>query len=311
MHGALLVDKPSGPTSHDIVAFARRGAEDAERSATPARSIRSRPACSSLLVGHATRLSQFLVTDEKEYLADIRLGLATDTYDAQGSSRLRGASREARLPRSRRRSRFAGSWPISSARSLNCRRLSQRRKSAECGRTRRREERARRSQARDSHGPELELSTARSRSRPRDSDATLARRRCSSGLLRPLAGPRPRAAAGLRRPPRGAAADPRRASSRWPTPSRWSALEAAGARRPARLIPIEHLLPGMPAVTLTDEGQRRARNGNTLAPAHLDWPLAAGRGRARKSGCWTPSESCWRWPNGAADGLLHPLLVLR
>src|SRR5262249_45933300 len=35
-----------------------------------------------LLVGHATRLSQFLVTDEKEYIADVRLGIATPTYDA-------------------------------------------------------------------------------------------------------------------------------------------------------------------------------------------------------------------------------------
>src|SRR5215218_9419 len=35
-----------------------------------------------MLVGHATRLAQFLVADEKEYIADVRLGAATRTYDA-------------------------------------------------------------------------------------------------------------------------------------------------------------------------------------------------------------------------------------
>ena len=40
-------------------------------SATPARSIRSRPACSPLVVGRATRLAQFLSSDEKEYVADV------------------------------------------------------------------------------------------------------------------------------------------------------------------------------------------------------------------------------------------------
>src|SRR6188474_660883 len=81
MHGALLVDKPSGPTSHDIVAFARRALK------TPAIGHTGTldPLATGLLVllvGHATRLSQFLVTDDKEYIADVRLGAATPTYDA-------------------------------------------------------------------------------------------------------------------------------------------------------------------------------------------------------------------------------------
>src|SRR6266540_1173968 len=82
MHGALLVDKPSGPTSHDIVAFARRALKTPRVGHTGTLD----PLATGLLVlliGHATRLSQFLVTDEKEYIADVRLGISTPTYDAQ------------------------------------------------------------------------------------------------------------------------------------------------------------------------------------------------------------------------------------
>ena len=83
MNGALLIDKPSGPTSHDIVAFARRALKTREIGHTGTLD----PLATGLLVlliGQATRLSQFLVTDEKEYIADVRLGRSTPTYDAQG-----------------------------------------------------------------------------------------------------------------------------------------------------------------------------------------------------------------------------------
>ena len=81
MHGALLVDKPSGPTSHDVVAFTRRLLKTPRVGHTGTLD----PLATGLLVllvGHATRLSRFLVTDEKEYIADVRLGIATPTYDA-------------------------------------------------------------------------------------------------------------------------------------------------------------------------------------------------------------------------------------
>ncbi len=81
MHGALLVDKPSGPTSHDIVAFTRRVLKTKRVGHTGTLD----PLATGLLVmlvGHATRLAQFLVADEKEYVADVRLGIATATYDA-------------------------------------------------------------------------------------------------------------------------------------------------------------------------------------------------------------------------------------
>lgn len=79
--GALLVDKPSGPTSHDVVAVVRRtlGMSRVGHTGT------LDPLATGLLVmliGPATRLARFLAADEKEYVADIRLGVATPTYDA-------------------------------------------------------------------------------------------------------------------------------------------------------------------------------------------------------------------------------------
>ena len=82
MDGALLVDKPSGMTSHDVVARVRR----ALRTPRVGHTGTLDPSATGLLVllvGRATRLSQFLVLDFKEYIADIRLGISTPTYDAE------------------------------------------------------------------------------------------------------------------------------------------------------------------------------------------------------------------------------------
>lgn len=79
--GALLVDKPAGPTSHDIVAVVRRALKIQRIGHTGTLD----PLATGLLVlliGPATRLAQFVATDEKEYIADVRLGIATPTYDA-------------------------------------------------------------------------------------------------------------------------------------------------------------------------------------------------------------------------------------
>jgi tRNA pseudouridine55 synthase len=79
--GALLVDKPVGPTSHDIVAFVRRTLKTPRVGHTGTLD----PLATGLLVllvGPATRLAQFLAGDDKEYVADIRLGASTPTYDA-------------------------------------------------------------------------------------------------------------------------------------------------------------------------------------------------------------------------------------
>lgn len=82
MDGLLIVDKPSGPTSHDVVARARRLLRERRIGHTGTLD----PLASGVLplvVGRATRLARFLEGD-KRYAAVIRLGSSTDTYDVLG-----------------------------------------------------------------------------------------------------------------------------------------------------------------------------------------------------------------------------------
>lgn len=79
----LPVDKPEGPTSHDIVARARRALGERRVGHTGTLD----PFASGLLllcVGSATRLSQYLTGQDKEYVARARLGVETDSLDRDG-----------------------------------------------------------------------------------------------------------------------------------------------------------------------------------------------------------------------------------
>ena len=81
--GILLVDKPQGITSHDVVSRMRRLA--GTRKIGHAGTLD--PMATGLLVlgvNHATRLLHYLVGLDKEYLATIRLGWDTTTDDAEG-----------------------------------------------------------------------------------------------------------------------------------------------------------------------------------------------------------------------------------
>lgn len=80
----IRVDKPVGPTSHDVVALARR----ALRTRRVGHTGTLDPFASGLLllvVGAATRLSEHLTALPKTYRATLRLGATTDTDDATGS----------------------------------------------------------------------------------------------------------------------------------------------------------------------------------------------------------------------------------
>lgn len=84
LSGVLLVDKPEGPTSHDLVALARRllGTRRIGHAGT------LDPLATGLLIlmiGKATRLAPFLSGADKTYRGIVRLGFATDTYDRGGS----------------------------------------------------------------------------------------------------------------------------------------------------------------------------------------------------------------------------------
>ena len=82
MHGVLIVDKPAGPTSHDVVARVRRAVGISRIGHTGTLDPLATGVL-ALVIGRATRLAQFLSSDEKEYVAGVRLGWATATYDAE------------------------------------------------------------------------------------------------------------------------------------------------------------------------------------------------------------------------------------
>lgn len=83
MDGAIIVDKPAGWTSHDVVGKMRRiaGTRRVGHLGT------LDPMATGVLpvvINRATRLSQFLMKADKVYEAVVRFGFATDTYDAEG-----------------------------------------------------------------------------------------------------------------------------------------------------------------------------------------------------------------------------------
>src|SRR5947199_9984086 len=83
LDGALLIDKPSGPTSHDVVDAIRRQFQ-----------IKKVGHCGTLdpnatglliiVLGRGTKLSERLMTDDKVYEGTIKFGEATDSYDSDG-----------------------------------------------------------------------------------------------------------------------------------------------------------------------------------------------------------------------------------
>jgi len=83
MNGLLIVDKPPGMTSHDVVSRVRKltGESSVGHLGT------LDPMATGvlpLLLGRYTRLAQFFKQDSKRYTGTIRFGFATDTYDADG-----------------------------------------------------------------------------------------------------------------------------------------------------------------------------------------------------------------------------------
>lgn len=84
MDGLILVDKPSGLTSHDVVARIRRRLAGAKTGHFGTLD----PLATGLLlvaVGKAVRFNPYYAARDKSYEGRIRLGLSTDTYDAEGS----------------------------------------------------------------------------------------------------------------------------------------------------------------------------------------------------------------------------------
>ncbi len=257
--GVLVVDKPAGPTSHDVVAVARRalacrkvghlGTLD-----PPATGVLP------LVVGRATRLAPLFSGAGKQYDAVIRLGLETDTDDiggavvggrdaadpgAPGPPPPPGAVEEAAA-------RFVGSQlqrpPAVSAKKLGGVRaydLARRGRPAAPAPVRVAVDTL---EVLSIDGPRVRCRIACSagfyvRALARDLGESLGCGGCLETLRRERHG-------------RFTLADA--------VPL--DRLVEEGAGTAARLIPIDDLLPELPGVVLTDRGARRAAHGNPIAP---------------------------------------------
>lgn len=88
MKGVLVVDKPQGLTSHDVVAVARRALGHTRIGHTGTLD----PLATGVLplaVDRATRLVRFLTASDKDYAAIVRFGFTTDSYDITGAETAR------------------------------------------------------------------------------------------------------------------------------------------------------------------------------------------------------------------------------
>src|SRR5574340_123377 len=83
--GVLVIDKPVGLTSHEVVQIVRRGTYIRRAGHTGTLDPRASGVL-VVLVGPAVRLSEYVSASDKRYQAVIQLGKTTDTYDADGKT---------------------------------------------------------------------------------------------------------------------------------------------------------------------------------------------------------------------------------
>jgi len=320
MDGLLVVDKPAGPTSHDVVMRIRRVLGEPRVGHTGTLD----PAATgvlALVLGRATRLAQFLSDTDKSYEAVVRFGFATDTADAQG--RAVGPASSAAMPSRDAidealdafRGTFLQQPPAFSAKKIGGTRshtLARRR--------------ARDAVVADAAAaaalPVPTTVTAHAIDVVRvDGDTVMLRVDCSSGFyVRSLAhdlGARLGIGAHL--------AALRRTRAGECTVDHAIALEAA-ERAPgdaiAAIVPMSAMLPRLPAFTLTADGVRRAMNGCALGERDIATDdTRIGSLQGTQSPVPGPPSPLARLldPAGclvgigrhlAARGLLHPSVIL-
>ena len=303
--GILIVDKPAGPTSHDIVAVARR--------ALACRKVGHLgtldPLATGVLplvVGRATRLASLFDGAPKQYDAVIRLGLATDTCDVGGAviggsdaGREPGAAGRAPSPRAIREAAagFVGSQlqrpPAVSAKKIAGVRaydLARRERPAE--------------------PPPVRVSVDALEVLSIEGARVRCRIACSSGFyVRALARDLGESLGcgacleALRRERHG----------------RFTLADAAplavivetGAAAAARLIPLDDLLPELPGAVVTERGARRAAHGNPLGPADIVPARGGGGpGQGARIRLVDADGRLLAIAEPMAGGALHPRIVL-
>ena len=306
MDGVLVVDKPQGPTSHDVVAAVRRITHIRRIGHTGTLD----PLASGVLplvVGRATRLAALLSGSIKGYLADVRFGASTATYDAEprfardpGGNRFVMVEPPPAEPVGLTRLRvqealadFSGTYdqvpPRYSAKKIEGVRAYKRA---------RRDETAVPQPAQvTAYAVMLEHYAA-----------GLARIRllCSPGFyVRSLAhdlGQRLGCGAYLEALRRTRSGDFTLSQA-----VRLEDLDREGPS-PPKLIPLDALLPGLPGATLNERGMKRASHGNTLGPGDL----AALRGGTNSVDVrlLDRAGTLLGIAKRGENGLLHPFIVL-
>jgi tRNA pseudouridine55 synthase len=295
MDGLLLIDKPAGPTSHDVVARLRR--TSGERSIGHTGTLDPRATgLLPLLFGRATRLASLLIGSDKTYDATIRLGFSTVTDDEEGAPT--GETHD-ELPGDdtviSALERFTGELdqipPQHSAKRVDGTRAYQ--------------------LARQAMPLELKPVKVTVRSltwRGRDGDRIFVTLTASSGFyVRALARDVGTALgcgahlAALRR----TAIGPFSVESALAL----GTAEAAGRDIASRLIAPADALPHLPAVSVTAHGLRRVAHGNSVGPEHLETSWVATLGRAASVRVLDDSGRlvAVAKPRG---GALHPVVVL-
>jgi tRNA pseudouridine55 synthase len=81
--GVLVIDKPVGMTSHDVVQIVRKGTNIRRAGHTGTLDPRASGVL-VVLIGPAVRLSEYISASDKRYQATIRMGASTETYDSEG-----------------------------------------------------------------------------------------------------------------------------------------------------------------------------------------------------------------------------------
>jgi tRNA pseudouridine55 synthase len=304
MDGLLVVNKPVGPSSHDVVARVRRALREPRVGHTGTLD----PLASGVLplvLGRATRLARFLSGARKRYEAEICLGIATTTCDREGAAT--GTA-------------YDGPWPDAGAieqaldafRGVHLQRPPAFSAKKVAGRRSYKDAR-KHANAGKPDGPlaPVEVDAAVELVALESNHLTL-RVECSAGFyVRSLAhdlGQRLGTGAHLSALVRTASGECTLAGA--------VALDAIDdpangpAAAEAALIPLSRMMPGLAAVALTDEGVKRASHGRDVRtedmrsqPADSDWHgcvrLVDSRGDL--IGMAEPK---------ATSGLLHPFVVL-
>jgi tRNA pseudouridine55 synthase len=294
MDGVLVVDKPRGLTSHDVVAAARRALREKRIGHTGTLD----PIATGVLplaCGQATRLVRFLTATDKEYDAEIRLGLATDTYDVTGrevtrSDRVLPPEEDLAAALQGLTGEYLQAPPPYSAKKIAGRRAY----------ALARADAAVQPMPAPVRVERLELVAVRG-------NLAAVRLTCSAGFyVRSLAHE-----LGIRLGVGGCLETLRRTRSGQFNLDRAATIDEL-TRDPdgaaSRIVPLNALMPQLPIVTLTEEGLRRAGHGRTIEPIHVTGELLHRTGWVR---LMSPSGALVALAEPSpAPGSLHPSVVL-